>query len=794
MSNFIKSIVTVSSLAIILSSCGGADERKAAYLEKAKLSIEAGDIDKARIELKNVLQIDPKDGNAYYQLGKIYEQQKDYRKAFANYTKAAELTPDNFENQAKLGKLYLLLARDMDKAKEKMNFILDKSPDDKNGLLLRAAILVIDGKVDGAITISEELFVKDKTFIDNSLFLSTLYLKKENVDKALDVLEKTLSVKPDSETVATTLGKLLVFTKDYDRAEVIYKDKLSRHPDVFSSYSNLASLYNIKGDKVKATQILRDGVANDVTNVDRQITLAKYIRSIDGDEAAIKELHALISANDTLGKLRIALGGLLIAGNDIDGAKKVFEQAIVDFPEDATGIESRTALAAIYLSEDDAAKAKTILEEAIAVSPNDSKVNMLVAKLALKDEDYDNAIIALRIVIKESPENLDAYFLLSAAYTKQDKAEQAKSIINTAYENNRANPEVLLKLSKYYASIQDLEKSEKIIDDFLSINDSNYEALSIKVVYLNKAKKFDEAKKVAEYLITKFPNKSNGYVQSVQYLANDKKTDEAISLLEEGYGKVDNNRLILKMLTSLQVSLGQVDMAEERLKNEIQAAPDDVELHILLAKLYFVKKDMDKAESKFKEILQMQPDNAEAYLLLTGIYNQAGNKTAVLSTLQDGHKNVKGNIKLSLGLARLYEGDKNYSDAVSVYEDILIYAPNNVVAINNLASILSDRFTDEKSMVRAKELADKLKEAKQPVILDTVGWVYYKTKNYTEAVETLKKVVAAEPEINIFNYHLGMAYLAVNDNANAKTLLEKSLSDDKNFDGKAEAEKALKSL
>ena len=62
-----------------LVACGGAEERKAVYMEKAKSSIEAGDLDKARIELKNVLQIDSKDGEAYYQLGKIYEQQKEYK-------------------------------------------------------------------------------------------------------------------------------------------------------------------------------------------------------------------------------------------------------------------------------------------------------------------------------------------------------------------------------------------------------------------------------------------------------------------------------------------------------------------------------------------------------------------------------------------------------------------------------------------------------------------------------------------------------------------------------------------
>ena len=61
---------------------------------KAKASIEAGDFDKARIELKNVLQIDPKDSEAFYQLGKVYEELNNYRKAFGSYLKSEELNPN----------------------------------------------------------------------------------------------------------------------------------------------------------------------------------------------------------------------------------------------------------------------------------------------------------------------------------------------------------------------------------------------------------------------------------------------------------------------------------------------------------------------------------------------------------------------------------------------------------------------------------------------------------------------------------------------------------------------------
>ena len=80
-------------LSTILVACGGKEDRKAAYLEKAQKSMQAGDLDKARIELKNVLQIDPNDAEAYYQLAIVFEKQQEYRKAYAHYNKAAELEP-----------------------------------------------------------------------------------------------------------------------------------------------------------------------------------------------------------------------------------------------------------------------------------------------------------------------------------------------------------------------------------------------------------------------------------------------------------------------------------------------------------------------------------------------------------------------------------------------------------------------------------------------------------------------------------------------------------------------------
>ena len=135
---FLLSIAFITTLI----ACGGAEERKSVYMEKAKASIEAGDFNKARIELKNVLQIDPKESEAYYQLGEVYEQQKEYTKAYRHYLKVEELSPENLSNHAKLGRIYLFLANEPDKAQEKVDLILSKEPTNSDGLLLKARILL----------------------------------------------------------------------------------------------------------------------------------------------------------------------------------------------------------------------------------------------------------------------------------------------------------------------------------------------------------------------------------------------------------------------------------------------------------------------------------------------------------------------------------------------------------------------------------------------------------------------------------------------------------------------------
>ena len=100
----------------------------------------------------------------------------------------------------------------------------------------------------------------------------------------------------------------------------------------------------------------------------------------------------------------------------------------------------------------------------------------------------------------------------------------------------------------------------------------------------------------------------------------------------------------------------------------------------------------------------------------------------------------------------------------------------------------------EASLARAKELASKLVKTDQPPLLDTRGWVHYRVGEYDKAVEVLTNVVKKAPDVAVFNYHLGMAYLKQGNGEAAKKYLSKAVDEKSAFAGVEEARQVLEEL
>jgi len=131
-------------LACVLNGCGGAEERKAEHLERGKKYFAEHNYDKAKVEFKNVLQIDPKTAQPYFYLGQIEEDKQNWREAFALYQKAVELDASDVDAKTKLAKFYLLV-QEREKASELVAAILQVRPGDIEARLLKAGIANLQG-------------------------------------------------------------------------------------------------------------------------------------------------------------------------------------------------------------------------------------------------------------------------------------------------------------------------------------------------------------------------------------------------------------------------------------------------------------------------------------------------------------------------------------------------------------------------------------------------------------------------------------------------------------------------
>jgi spermidine synthase len=131
-----------------------------------------------------------------------------------------------------------------------------------------------------------------------------------------------------------------------------------------------------------------------------------------------------------------------------------------------------------------------------------------------------------------------------------------------------------------------------------------------------------------------------------------------------------------------------------------------------------------------------------------------------------------------------------YNEAIKHYRAIIAKHPDHVLALNNLADILSETGQLDEALALAEKAVAIAPQ--NGMILDTYGWILFKQKKNSVALDVLKKSASLLPDHPIILYHLGAAYhVAGNDNL-AREHLEKALSISSNFKGADQARKLLK--
>jgi tetratricopeptide (TPR) repeat protein len=131
--------------------------------------------------------------------------------------------------------------------------------------------------------------------------------------------------------------------------------------------------------------------------------------------------------------------------------------------------------------------------------------------------------------------------------------------------------------------------------------------------------------------------------------------------------------------------------------------------------------------------------------------------------------------------AGLMEKTRDFHRAIELLEEAMAHAPSNVIAANNLASLIADhRSSDPQALARALDLIDIIASQDTPHILDTRGWVLTQNGRVTEGLPQLVRAALGLPNDPMVRFHLGMAYELADLPKKAQKELEASLALDQN--------------
>ena len=779
--------------AFLLVGCGGAEQRKAEHYKKAVHYFDQQNYDKATVEFKNVLQIDPKLAKAYFYLGRIEESKKNWREAFGLYQKSVELDPSDSDSQLKLAQFWLL-ASDIDKAAELLTSLSKDKPSDMDVRLLRVAIANRKGDAVAALTQVEKIVAEKPPRPEPYIVLAALYSQQAKLPEAERVLKTALATLPNNLDLLTATLRFYQQQKMAGPAEQTVKKLIEIQPEMLSHRILLAQIYMDLGQVSEVEQVLHTAMKKFPNDPTPPLVLAEFFFRQGEKEKAENELKAAIASRNQEVKLQLALATLYEQTKRPAEAEKMYRDFIgkTDGKSDALKVEN--ALAALLARLGRLEESNDLLTKILKYNPQDHDALLLQGRLALAKGDSQNSISSFRTLLKDQPESPAVLTLLADAYLMdgklglaQENLEMASAVRPLDFSLRKNLVDFLLRQNNHSLA---LEK----IDEFVKLDANSIDGAILKSDVLTASGKAGQAEALLKEIRSKHPENALApmrlggfYLGQTQYDAAIKEYEAALKLSADGVEP-------LRSIAGTYLLLKQPGKALARVKKAIAENPKNAGNHLVMGILSMDLGQAKDAEIAFKDAITSSPRWLSPYLSLGTLYEKQGHPEQAIETYSKAIAIVPQDSAIRFNLARAFEAKKENGKAIEQYEIILQEFPGNTLATNNLASVLSLDPSDKAKLNRAFELAKGLEYSGQPVFLDTLAWIYYLEGDVDHAISLQSKVIEKMPNIPVFEYHLGMMYYKNGDTQKALDFIKKALLSKESFSGLEDAGNTLRIL
>ena len=783
--------IIVLVLTISLVACGGPEERKAKYRALAQEYLQTGNYPKARVALRNVLKIDPKDVDAYFLFAQVEEKEKNWRNAVSLYQEVVQIVPNHTGALITLAKYYLE-ARLTEHVVSTADKVLVKYPDHPQANALKIAVLAIAGQHRDAMTKAEALCSRYPSEPDVAVLLATLYGQQQRYRDAAATLQRALEAHPKDMDLLNNLNVILVQAKDLSGAEMVARRMIETEPTLFDHRLRLARYFDTQGEQGKAEAVLREAITLDPDSEERRLLLADFLSTKKEHRAAEQVLLEAVAQLPHSSKIQFGLAELYLKRGQNTEARERYTLLIKDYKGKPAGLEAKIKFAEMDLVSGKQADAERQVEEVLKENPRSSDGLVLSGRMALASRNGKNAVQAFRIVLHDQPELATVHFLLGQAYLLTGENSLAKESFEHAVALYPGQVDARRSLAALETQNGRHQQARARLDDLLRQRPDDLAALDMLMMLDLVTKNWSEAERTLDRLRAVAKNSAVAFMAEGRLWEAQQQYGKASTAYEHATALAPNDPDMLLSLVKLDVAQGQIDRAKTRLDTVLATQPDHLFGHGLLGEVLVLSGHPQEADVQFREASRVNPKWIAPWLNWGEMWLMQKRPDQAIQVIQTGLKANPDSEELHMLQASAYSTQGQFDGAITAYDAALRLNPRNMLAANNLAALLVDYKGDPQSLQKAFALSrDFEKDAPHPLFLDTLGWVRFKMGQREEALRLMKDAVAKSPEVPTLNYHLGIAFYQSGKTAEARTYLSKALKSPEVFQGRQEAEQVL---
>lgn len=505
-----------------------------------------------------------------------------------------------------------------------------------------------------------------------------------------------------------------------------------------------------------------------------------------------------------------SLGQAYSLDNDPQRAIEAYRATLVHDPKSAL---VRARLAAELVKAGNFAEAKILCEEAIALDRKYVDSYLLLAGIQVAAKEYDRAVATYRQALQVDPKNRDAllylgvtlaevsrvqegaqqleklvrlkdssdsnidqsvgYYYLAKIYDQAGRREEAIKAYTKAMEKRPGFAKAALALSDIYVASKNIKKAYAVLEDAFAESRSAELAERLAERHLEQ-NDYKGAVIFLETLVEEDPTNENLKLRLALVYWQVQWLDKAQGLLSDLLTRYPGSSEIAYYLGELSLEQNDFDSALGYYK---KVRTDYAKYDQMVSRVVFAYRQAGQfgdAEDFMLEAMRKRPDMVAFYPLLAAVYEDQKKLEEARLVLERGEKQFPGDENILYYLGFTHDRLGNKEKALAKMEALLEINPDNPNALNFVGYTLLEMGRD---LDRAKNFLGRAVALKpdDAFVLDSYGWLLYRTGQRQAAMKHLEKAYAVKPDEGVIAEHLADVYVSLDLPRKALSVYEQAL-------------------